>query len=74
MPEYQAGTPTPVLVVGEKSIMQTYKDGYGLRLYNNARGRLSISLVFADESVEYYIELSDEFIKKAHEALGKHIT
>ena len=71
---YETGRTTP-LVTDEpvEGVTQTYDDGYALRLRQHPTGPLIISLVMDEEKIEYYVKLSPEFVKKAHELLGKHI-
>ena len=57
----------------EDGVLQTYADGYGLRLHVNSQGSLVFALVMSEEKLEYFVRLSPEFVKKAHELLGKHI-
>ena len=71
---YGIGRTTPLVTAEpEEGVIQTYQDGYGLRLRQHSTGPLIISLVMSEEKVEYYVVLSPEFVKKAHELLGKHI-
>ena len=74
MPLYEAGSLIPVVINDhEDDIVQTHQDGYGLRLHVNSQGSLVFALVMSEEQVEYFVRLSPEFVKKAHELLGKHI-
>ena len=71
---YETGRTTPLVTdEPEEGVTQTYQDGYALRLREHGTGPLIISLVFGEEKIEYYVMLSPEFVKKAHELLGKHI-
>ena len=75
MPLYEAGRTTPLVTADpEEGVVQTYQDGYGLRLHKHESGPLIMSIVCSEEGVSYYVRLSPEWVKKAHELLGKNIT